>query len=117
MQPGRAQCALSTNSTVASIQTAAVIFLICHARTRTLGSMAKSQTIGLSYAALRKECLDAVRQWPGCETVSGIQIIRDNTPGGFSVRVTLYGKANERIADRAMVCVQREKRRQFHLTE
>ena len=75
------------------------------------------KTVGLSYAALRKECLEAVRQWPGCETVSGIQIIRDNTPGGFSVRVTLYGKADVKIADRAMVCVQREKRRQFHLTE
>jgi hypothetical protein len=92
-------------------------FLLRHARTRTLGSMAKSQTIGLTYAALRKECLDAVRQWPGCETVSGIQILRKNTPGGFSVRVTLYGKADVKIADRAMVCVQREKRRQFHLTE
>jgi hypothetical protein len=61
--------------------------------------------------------LDAVRQWPGCETVSGIQILRNNTPSGFSVRVTLYGKADMKIADRAMVCVQREKRRQFHLTE
>jgi hypothetical protein len=75
------------------------------------------KTVGLSYAALRKECLEAVRQWPGCETVSGIQIIRDNTSAGFSVRVTLYGKADERIADRAMTCVQREKRRHFHLTE
>ena len=75
------------------------------------------KTVGLSYAALRKECLEAVRQWPGCETVSGIQIIRDNTLAGFSVRVTLYGKADERIADRAMACVQREKRRHFHLTE
>ena len=75
------------------------------------------ETVGLSYAALRKECLEAVRQWPGCETVSGIQIIRDNTPGGFTVRVTLYGKADERTADRAIRCVQREKRRHFHLTE
>jgi hypothetical protein len=44
------------------------------------------------------------------------QIIRNNKPGGFSVRVTLYGKANERTADRAIICVQREKRREFHLT-
>jgi hypothetical protein len=43
---------------------------------------------GLSYAALRKKCLDAIRQWPGCETITGIQIIRQNN-GGFSVRVTL----------------------------
>ncbi len=79
--------------------------------------MAKSATVGLDYAALRKECLEAVRQWPGCETVGGIQIIRDATPGGFSVRVTLYGKADTKIADRAIKCVQREKRRHFHLKE
>jgi hypothetical protein len=79
--------------------------------------MAKSATIGLSYAALRKECLDAVRQWPGCETIGGIQIIRDPTLSGFSVRVTLYGKANKKIADRAINCVQREKRRHFHLND
>jgi hypothetical protein len=29
---------------------------------------------GLSYAALRKDCLNAVRNWPGCETIGGIQI-------------------------------------------
>jgi hypothetical protein len=79
--------------------------------------MANREKVGLSYAALRKECLDTVRQWPGCETVSGIQIIRDNTAAGFSVRVTLYGKADEKIADRAINCVHREKRRHFHLTE
>jgi len=75
------------------------------------------ETVGLNYGALRKECLEAVRHWPGCETVGGIQIIRDNPPGGFTVRVTLYGKADERIADRAIARVQREKRRHFHLTE
>ena len=78
--------------------------------------MAKRKTVGLSYGALRKECLQAVRQWPGCETVGGIQIIRSNKPGGFSVRVTLYGKADKTIVDRAIICVQREKRRHFHLT-
>jgi hypothetical protein len=71
----------------------------------------------MSYGTLRKECLEALRQWPGCETVSGIQIIRDNTVGGFTVRVTLYGEADKKIADRAINCVQREKRRHFHLTE
>jgi hypothetical protein len=80
--------------------------------------MAKPETVGMSYGALRKECLEAVRQWPGCETVSGIQVIRNNTPGGFSVRVTLYGKADQKTADRAAIAfVQREKRRLFHLTE
>jgi hypothetical protein len=79
--------------------------------------MVKFKTIGVSYAELRKDCLEAVRQWPGCESVSGIQIVRDNSPSGFSVRVTLYGQAPKKIADRAMVSVQREKRRHFHLTE
>lgn len=71
---------------------------------------------GLSYAALRKECLDAVKQWPGCETITGIQIIRQNN-GGFSGRVTLYGDADRRLADRAMSAVEREKRRYFYLIE
>jgi hypothetical protein len=79
--------------------------------------MANPETVGMSYGALRKECLEAVRQWPGCETISGIQIIRENSPSGFSVRVTLYGKADKKTADRAIACVQREKRRHFHLTE
>jgi hypothetical protein len=58
--------------------------------------MAKLETVGMSYGALRKECLEAVRHWPGCETVAGIQIIRDNSPAGFSIRVTLYGKADKK---------------------
>jgi hypothetical protein len=79
--------------------------------------MTRLKTVGLSYGVLRKECLEAVRQWPGCETVGGIQIIRDNSPAGFSVRATLYGEAHEKIADRAIIYVQREKRRHFRLTE
>ena len=79
--------------------------------------MAKRKTVGLSYGALRKECLEAVRQWPGCETVGGIQIIRSNKRGDFSVRVTLYGKADKKIADRAIIYIQREKRRHFHLID
>jgi hypothetical protein len=79
--------------------------------------MAVNFTEGLKYEALRKECLDAVRQWPGCESVAGIQIIRSSKSGGFAVRVTLYGKANSRLADRAINCVQREKRRLFHLAD
>jgi hypothetical protein len=79
--------------------------------------MAKSGTMGLSYGVLRKECLEAVRQWPGCESVAGIQIIRDGAPGNFSIRITLYGEAQKKIADRAISCVQREKRRHFHLND
>ena len=35
----------------------------------------------------------------------------------ISVRVTLYGKANKKLADRAINIVQREKRRHFHLKD
>ena len=85
--------------------------------TLTAVKMGKSQTVGLSYGALRKECLDALKQWPGCETVGAIQIIREKNPGSFSVRVTLYGEADRKIADRASSFVQREKRRLYHLTD
>jgi hypothetical protein len=79
--------------------------------------MVKLKTVGLTYGDLRKECLDAVRQWPGCESVAGIQILRGKRPGSFSVKITLYGNAEVKRANRAMACVQREKQRQFHLTE
>jgi len=62
----------------------------------------KFKTVGLSYGALRKECLEAVRQWPGCESVAGIQILRQNRFGSFSVRITLYGDADVKKADRAI---------------
>jgi hypothetical protein len=79
--------------------------------------MAKFKTVGVSYGDLRKQCLEAIRQWPGCETISGIQLIRDNSAAGFSVRITLYGDADQKIADRAMMYIEREKRRHVHLTE
>lgn len=73
--------------------------------------MVKSQTVGIDYVALRKECLHTVRQWPGCESIAGIQIIRGRGRGVF--KITLYGTADMKKADRAMACVQREKRRQI----
>jgi hypothetical protein len=79
--------------------------------------MVKIETVGLSYGALRKECLEAVRHWPGCESIAGIQIIRGKRTGSFSVKITLYGKADVKTADRAMISVEREKRRQYHLLE
>jgi hypothetical protein len=79
--------------------------------------MAKLNTVGLDYTALRKECLETVRQWPGCESIAGIQILRGKRIGNFSVKITLYGNANVKTANRAIVYVQREKRRQFHLIE
>ena len=79
--------------------------------------MVKFKTVGVTYADLRKDCLETVRQWPGCEDVSGIQIVRENSAAGFSVRVTLYGQADQKLADHAMASVHREKRRHFHLKE
>lgn len=78
--------------------------------------VAKTKTSGLTYADLRKRCMEAARQWPGCQTVSGIQIVRQND-GKFSIRVTLYGNTEKRLADRAMNAVEREMRRHFHLVE
>jgi len=48
----------------------------------------------------RRELLEGWRKH-SCETVSGIQLVRDSSPAGFSVRVTLYGRADKRTADRA----------------
>ena len=79
--------------------------------------MIKFNRTAVTYDALRRECLETIRHWPGCETVSGIRLIRDNSPAGFSAKITLYGRANKKMADRAMVCVQREKRRHYCLTE
>jgi len=82
---------------------------------RWLVHVAKSKT-AISYAALRKECLNAIRQWPGCETVGGILIVRTNN-GRFLVRVTLFGETGEKIGHRASAVVQREMQRRFHLIE
>jgi hypothetical protein len=40
----------------------------------------------ISYAALRKECLHAIKNWPGCESVAAIQPIRNGSKAGFSIR-------------------------------
>ena len=71
----------------------------------------------VSYGILRKQCLDAIRHWPGCETVTGIQLIRDGSRAGFSLKVTLWGRAGKAVIDRATGCVEREMRRRYRLTE
>jgi len=78
--------------------------------------VAKSETTSICYANLRKECLEAIKHWPGCETIRGIQLIRESN-GHFTVRITLYGTANEKIANRAARTVQREMRRRFRLAD
>ena len=79
--------------------------------------MIKFNRTAVTYDTLRKEHLETIRQWPGCETVAGIQLIRDNSPAGCSAKVTLYGRTDKRTVDRAMICVQREKRRHYRLTD
>jgi len=76
--------------------------------------MARSRTAGVDRAALAKECLEAIRSWPGCETVREIGILASG-PTDFLVRVIEYGDAVKRKADRAALCVQREKSRIYHL--
>jgi hypothetical protein len=63
---------------------------------------------------LVKECLDEIRLWPGCEGVREIAIL-SNGAYDFLVRVVSYGSALKRTADRAALCIEREKRRRYHL--
>lgn len=79
--------------------------------------MVKDARADISYADLRKQCLEAIKQWPGCETVAGIQLVRDGSRAGFSVKVTLWGQASKIVIDRATSCVEREMRRRYRLTE
>jgi hypothetical protein len=65
-------------------------------------------------ASLTKDCLEEVRLWPGCETVHSVAILQDGTDN-FLVRVVAYGAAKKKTADRAALCIQREKRRRYHL--
>jgi hypothetical protein len=64
---------------------------------RLAGDMIKFFRSAVTYDTLRKECLETIRQWPGCETVAGIRLIRDNSPAGFSAKVTLYGRAEKKV--------------------
>lgn len=63
---------------------------------------------------LAQQCLESIRQWPGCERVREIGILASG-PTDFLVRVIDYGDAVKRKADRAALCVQREKSRSYHL--
>jgi hypothetical protein len=83
---------------------------------RSGAATARSRTMAVTYNDLRRMCLEAVRQWPGCESITGIQIIR-GASWKFAVRVTLYGTSEKRVADRAIRCVEREMSRHFHLLE
>ena len=60
--------------------------------------MVKFNRTAVTYDSLRKECLETIRQWPGYETIAGIQLISDNSPAGFSAKVTLCGRADKKVA-------------------
>jgi hypothetical protein len=68
----------------------------------------------VSYGVLRKHCLDAIRKWPGCEAVAAVQLVRTtNSPSGFSLKITLYGQADKKSADKAVAFVERQLGREF----
>jgi len=71
-------------------------------------------TVGISREDLTRDCLQQLRLWPGCETVTGVAVL-GKLGGKFSVHVADYGLAQKRVADQALGCIQREKLRHFHL--
>jgi hypothetical protein len=73
-------------------------------------------TTAISRADLIRDCLNQIRQWPGCETIGAIEI-HDDFKGGFVAKITNYGKSRKRHADRAMLCVQRETQRRYHMKQ
>jgi hypothetical protein len=78
-----------------------------------------SDTSGVSEGWLRQQCLAAVLQWPGCETVREIGASFGDR-GECCLFVTDYGvtsRVNQRVADRAVRSFQNEARRHFHLVD
>src|SRR5258708_1768157 len=63
-----------------------------------------------------KMCLRDLQQWPGCEGVREVSIFGGKN-GTFQVRVKDYGLVRKRLADRAALCVEREKRRYYCLVD
>jgi hypothetical protein len=71
-------------------------------------------TSPINRADLIRDCLNEVRLWPGCEGVQGVGVLIDKSK--LLIRVMDYGLADKRRADRALRCIEREKRRRYHLT-
>lgn len=71
-------------------------------------------TSGIDADRLKSDCLRAVKQWPGCETVSEVVVIR-GVRGRFNLAVVNYGVAQKKFADRAVRAFQNEVRRHHHL--
>jgi hypothetical protein len=49
--------------------------------------------------------------------VASLQLVRNASPSGFSLTITLYGLADKKTADRAKGFVERVNRRQYQLVE
>ena len=62
---------------------------------------------------LRRDCLSSVRQWPGCETVKDISLVR-HRDGKYGFVVTDYGAAEKKTANRAVKAFQNEVRRLYY---
>jgi hypothetical protein len=78
-----------------------------------------SDTSGVSERWLRQQCLAAVQQWPGCETVREIGT-NFGDRGECSFLIIDYGltsRVNQRCADWAVRSFQNEARRHFHLVD
>jgi hypothetical protein len=65
--------------------------------------------------SLAEMCLRDLRQWPGCEDLRQVGIL-SGPAGSFRVRIVDYGSTRKKLADRAALCVERETRRYYRLT-
>lgn len=71
-------------------------------------------TTAIERKELARICLEQIRLWPGCEAVVSVGVL-SMPPGRFTLRVTEYGTAPTKLADRALRAIEREKLREFHL--
>jgi len=90
--------------------------VMAHTAAMTIDLVGTSQMLGnddrWGRLGLKRRCASNDALNPGHLSDDYGHVCRD-TPGGFSVRGTLYGKSDREIADRAINCVQREKRLTF----
>ena len=77
-----------------------------------MGQLARTD---INFASLRKECLSAIKDRPGCESVATIQPVRNRSKAGFSIKLTLPGDAEVITIERATACVEPEMRRRYRL--
>jgi hypothetical protein len=83
-------------------------------KTATFEKCDERTAVEISRADLAQDCLREIQLWPGCETVEEVGVLADMR-GSFSIHVISYGTAKKKLADQAVRCVQREKRRKYYL--